>query len=111
MKIYENLSQSAKRIFDLHYWLEEGDQANIGSNLKEVAETSELVIDEFEKVQSIQRQSAKAMQKAQQAQKTLLSTIATTSWENAEQFVGVINEIRQQRGQIITFKDYNKCTT
>ena len=106
MKIYENLSQSAKRIFDLHYWLEEGDQANIGSNLKEVAETSELVIDEFEKVQSIQRQSAKAMQKAQHAQKTLLSTIATTSWENAEQFVGVINEIRQQRGQIITFKDY-----
>ena len=106
MKIYENLSQSAKRIFDLHYWLEEGSRSNIADTLKQVATTSELVIDEFEKVQSIQRQSAKAMQEVQQTQSKLLSKLTTNSWEDAEQFVAVINEIRQQRGHIITVKDY-----
>lgn len=106
MKMYENLSQSAKRIFDLHYWLEEGDRKDIALSLKEIASTSELVIDEFEKVQSIQRQSAKVMQETQQTQKKLLSMIATTTWENAEQFVVVINEIRQQRGHIITVKEH-----
>ena len=106
MKMYENLSQSAKRIFDLHYWLSEGERISIANSLKEIAATSELVIDEFEKVQSIQRQSAKVMQETQHTQKELLSKIATTVWENAEQFVGVINDIRQQRGHIITVKDH-----
>ncbi len=105
MKMYENLSQSAKRIFDLHYWLTEGERNAIAESLKEIASTSELVIDEFEKVQSIQRQSAKVMQETQRTQKELLSVIATTVWENAEQFVGVISQIRRQRGHIITVKE------
>jgi len=53
--------------------------------LREVSTTAELVIDEFEKVQSIQHQSTQALSEAKSQQRKLLSTIATTTWENAAQ--------------------------
>jgi len=106
MRLYEALSQSAVRIFDAHYWLEDSANKEIAKTLKEIRSTSELVIDEFEKVQSIQRQSARVMLETKAAQKKLLANISTTTWEDTMQFVNAIHQLREQRGHIITVKDY-----
>ena len=106
MRHYEELNASAKKVFDTHYWLDEARHENISSVLHEVSSTAELVIDEFEKVQGIQQQSTKALQEARAQQRALLGRIATTTWENAAQFVASIAEIRKQRGHIATIKAY-----
>ncbi len=106
MRHYEELNSAAKRIFDTHYWLENESQSNIAETLREVSSTAELVIDEFEKVQSIQQQSSQALSDSKTAQRTLLSEIATTTWEKAEQFVSAISKLRKQRGHIATIKTY-----
>ena len=106
MRLYEALSQSAVRVFDAHYWLEDSSNKEIAGTLRDISSTSELVIDEFEKVQSIQRQSARVMLETKTAQKKLLAAISTTSWEDTMQFVNAIHELREQRGHIITVKDH-----
>lgn len=103
---YEELNGASKRIFDSHYWLENKSNNDIASTLRDVSVTAELVIDEFEKVQSIQQQSSQALSDAQKEQRTLLSRIATTTWETAEQFVSTVAELRKQRGHIATIKTY-----
>ena len=106
MRHYEELNGEAKRIFDAHYWLENHDNKAIAKTLHDVSATAELVIDEFEKVQSIQKQSTQALSESKNQQRSLLSKIATTTWENAAQFVASIAEIRKQRGHIATIKSY-----
>ena len=106
MRHYDELNGAAKRVFDTHYWLENDSNEAIASTLRDVSATAELVIDEFEKVQSIQQQSLQALAETKKDQRTLLSKIATTTWETAEQFVATIAELRKQRGHIATIKTY-----
>ncbi len=106
MRHYEELNGASRRIFDTHYWLDNPSNDEIAGTLREVSSTAELVIDEFEKVQSIQQQSTQALSEAKSQQRKLLSNVATTTWENAAQFVASIAEIRKQRGHIATIKSY-----
>ncbi len=106
MSLYERLSQASKKIVDDHYWLAEEETVNIKAVLNKVSTTSELVIDEFEKVESIRKQSTQAMFEANQNQQTLLQSIKPDNWTNAEEYVDALSSIRRQRGHLITIKDY-----
>ncbi|GAA6153636.1 DNA repair ATPase [Pseudoteredinibacter isoporae] len=103
-RLYEELEKSAKKIFDDHYWIEESETEGIAEVLKDISATSELVIDEFEKVQSIQQQSAKSMLEAEQKQETLLQSVRPENWDNAEEFVDALAQLRRQRGHLVTLR-------
>ena len=106
MRHYEELNAASKKIFDQHYWLDNAQHSDIADSLRQISETAELVIDEFEKVQSIQRQSTQALKEAKSQQRALITRINTTTWENAAQFVSTIADIRKQRGHIATIREY-----
>ncbi len=106
LRLYEELSALSQRIFDDHYWLGEAETQNIAATLKEIAKTSELVIDEFEKVESIRQQSAQAMMQAEHKQQSLLQSIRPDDWRAAEQYADALSQLRQQRGHLTTLRDY-----
>ncbi|NHO89124.1 AAA family ATPase [Pseudoteredinibacter isoporae] len=103
-RLYEELEKSAKKIFDDHYWIEESETQDIAAVLKEISSTSELVIDEFEKVQSIQQQSARSMLEAEQQQEALLQSVRPENWDNAEEYVNALAQLRRQRGHLVTMR-------
>ena len=105
-RLYEEISKSAKKIFDDHYWIESDDTKAIFDALKNIAATSELVIDEFEKVQSIRQQSVKALLDAQKQQQTIIQEVRPDNWQTAEEYVDALGKIRRQRGHLITIKEY-----
>ncbi len=105
-KLYEELARASRKLFDDHYWLEESETQATAEIVKTVSETAELVIDEFEKVESIRQQSEKTMCDAVQHQQQMVQGIKTSSWETAEQFVNALSNLRNQRGHLTTIKDY-----
>lgn len=105
LRLYEELSKAAKKIFDDHYWIEDCETQNIALILKEISSTSELVIDEFEKVESIRRQSAKMMLEAENDQEAMVQSVRPENWETAEEYVNALGKLRQQRGHLTTIKD------
>ncbi|SUB82997.1 DNA repair ATPase [Pragia fontium] len=105
-QLYEKLCQDARRLIDLYYWLNDEHSLNATILLKEIANTGELVLDEYEKVESIRRQSTRAMNEATSRQKQLLSLMLPDSWHNAQQFVDALNDLSVQRGHLITLRDY-----
>jgi hypothetical protein len=105
VRLYEELSLSAKKVFDTYYWLNENETQAIASLLKEISSTAELVIDEFEKVESIRQQSAKAMQDAEQEHAAILQSLRPENWETAEEYVDALSRVRKQRGQLATIKE------
>jgi len=106
MRLYEELSKSARKLFDDHYWLADESLNSLEELVNAIAGTSELMIDEFEKVQSIQAQSAKAMQDAELRQEELLRGLRLENWDLAEDYVSALSDLRKQRGHLVTIKDY-----
>lgn len=105
-RLYEELSKAAKTVFDDHYWISEPETEVLAGVVKEISSTSELVIDEFEKVESIRQQSDKTMKEAEQLQNSLLVEVRPDNWESAEQYVEALTKLRRQRGHLITIKEH-----
>lgn len=105
-QLYEKLSQDARRLIDIYYWLNDEQSLHASILLKEISQTGELVLDEYEKVESIRRQSERAMSEATSRQKQLILSLLPDSWSNVQQFVDALNELNVHRGQLITLRDY-----
>ncbi|MDO3387695.1 DNA repair ATPase [Gilvimarinus sp. SDUM040013] len=106
LRLYEELSKAAQKIFDDHYWISTEQTQAIVDIVKDIAATSELVIDEFEKVQSIRLQSDKTMSEAERNQQILVQSVQSENWVAAQEYVDALAKIRQQRGHLTTIKDY-----
>ncbi len=116
VRLYEELSNAALKIFDNHYWVTESDSGvegleTIVETLREVSATAELAIDEFAKVESIRKQSSQALNDAQAKHKKLVESIRSSSWETAEAYVEALDELRQHAGQLATIKSYRYIDT
>lgn len=106
IKLYEELSKSSLKIFDDHYWVSEEELGEIPGVLREISNTAELAIDEFEKVQSIRQQSVKSLKDAEGKLDSLETEVRSASWETAEDYVTSLDKIRHARGHLATIKEY-----
>lgn len=103
---YQQLSQDSRRLFDAYHWLNDSHCADVAPVIREIVQTSELVLDEYEKVESIRQQSAQAMQAAEQQQKELLREISITDWDHVQNYVDALQNITKRRGALLTIRDY-----
>ena len=102
---FSQLCQNTRRLFDAYHWLGEPECAGLAPLLREVAATGELVLDEFEKVESIRQQSARAMADAEARQKALLDGLWMDGWKQVQEFVEALNQIGAQRGLLLTIRE------
>jgi hypothetical protein len=105
-RLYNELVQSAQKLFDNYYWLSQGETSDIAELIRQIASTSELVIDEFEKVQSIRQQTEQALKEAETEQKDLVQKIRSEHWEAIDAYVDALGQIRRHRGRLMTIRDY-----
>ncbi len=103
---YENLGSLAAKMFDTYYWIGEAETGNIAGILKEITSTAELVVDEFEKAESIRKTSSQALIDAEGSQQDILHTIHTSEWELAEDYVSALQQLRRLRGHLATISEY-----
>jgi len=108
---YQLLVHDTRRMFDAHHWLEDAESDGAGALLHEIAATGESVLDEYEKVEGIRRQSDTAMREAQTAHRNLLGRLQPESWSRIEEFVEALNEISRQRGHLLTIRELRYIDT
>ena len=104
-KLYEELADNTSRLFDSYYWLSEPELNEVAGSIKEVTATAELVIDEFAKVQSIQKQTQTALSNADAQQNEILRQIRVTTFESASDYVDQLSALRQQKGRLVSLED------
>ena len=103
---YEALRSAAAQLFDNHFWIDEPETSGIGTAVREITATVELVIDEFEKVEAIRRQSAATLREAVAAQQTLEATTQSGAWNSIDAYVDALDRVRRQRGHLQTIREY-----
>jgi len=103
---YETIIKNSAQIVDSYYWLSDAQAGVFAPALKEISSTSELVLDEYEKVQTIQAQANVAIKEAKSSQKTLLKELHYREWQSPMDFVEALQQLRQQSGHLLTIRDY-----
>ena len=109
--LYENLIASCDKLFDTYYWMEEERLNALNEKVKEIRKTAELVLDEFEKVESIRAKANEAIQEAELNQKHLFKSIGRFEWKSPADFISALDQIRHHRGHLVTIKELRYINT
>lgn len=103
--LYEQLIKRCQTIQDNFYWLDAEDIGQFGAAVKQIRQTAEQVLDEFEKVRAIQAKAQQALLKAHNNVKTAINSIYIDSWHDPLEFVDALSALRQQKGALLSLKD------
>ncbi|MEA2746396.1 MAG: hypothetical protein QOI41_539 [Myxococcales bacterium] len=102
---YEDLVAALGRTVDAHYWLGHAETGDILSTVAAMKKTAGLVLDEFDKVEAIEKRANEALEKATAAQKELLLRVRPDDLLVVADFLRALTTLRHQRGQLITLKE------
>ncbi|MGF1509692.1 MAG: DNA repair ATPase [Myxococcota bacterium] len=102
---FEDLVKAISRAQDAYYWLGHPEVLDLRSVLTEMAKNAELIIDEFEKVQTLSHRARLALEDARSHHRDLVRELRPEDWKTVEPFLQAMTELRRQRGHVITLKD------
>ena len=108
---YNELSKRCSKLFDSYYWLEAPELVSIAELIRQIAGTAEAVIDEYDKVESIRRESDKALSDSTARQEELYRQVDPESWHSPQDYVDALNKIRLHRGHLTTIRQYRYIDT
>ncbi|MEC8811597.1 MAG: DNA repair ATPase [Pseudomonadota bacterium] len=103
---YHELCKFSTRLFDQYYWLSDASLSEVHDVLKAIIESSELVLDEYEKVQSIRKSSQQALQQAEDSVAALIKRLQPDGWTVPQPYMTAMLDIRKLRGHLLTIQDY-----
>ena len=103
---YHELCKFSTRMFDQYYWLSDDELTEIHDVLKTIIESGELVLDEYEKVQSIRKSSQKALQQAEESVAGLIKQLQPDGWTVPQPYMNAMLDIRKLRGHLLTILEY-----
>ncbi|ROZ79037.1 DNA repair ATPase [Ramlibacter sp. WS9] len=102
---YEDLIRQCTRVSDAYFWLDEAEAGEPLKELREIGDTARGTLAEFEKVDQIRRETAKALEEGEARQKALMVEIAATLWRRPEDFISALGRLRERRGHLETLKE------
>ena len=79
--------------------------------LQAIVDGARQTLAEFEKVDSIRRETARALQQAEGEQHALLTDIASTLWRKPEDFVQALARLRERRGRLQPLRELRYADT
>jgi hypothetical protein len=102
---YEDLIRQCVRVQDAYFWLDAEEAGGLLAALKHIAEGARQTLDEFEKVDSIRRDTARALTQAQGEQRALMTDVASMLWQKPDDFVRALSRLREQRGKLLSLRE------
>ncbi|MEW6278678.1 MAG: DNA repair ATPase, partial [Candidatus Eremiobacterota bacterium] len=102
---YEDLIASVAKVEDVYHWLGHEEVGNIRASLAEVGKTGKLVLEEFDKVETLKRQASRALREVSQAMADLVRSLRPDDWTSISEYVEALGSLRKQRGHLITLKE------
>ncbi|MDP3500226.1 MAG: DNA repair ATPase [Myxococcales bacterium] len=101
---YEGLISTCQRIVDAFHWVGQKEIDLLGK-VQELKKSAELIVDEFEKVLSMQKRASEELAKAVEKQEMLLRGLTQDDLRSTDSLMTALASLRQQRGVLITLKE------
>jgi hypothetical protein len=103
--LYLDLVKLTGDILDSYYWLNHKEAYQLNEPLKGIRGSAENAIEEFEKVVRIRRHTATESRRVSEGARKLISEIKRAVFEDVNQFVRFLADLRNWRGEAISLKE------
>jgi len=103
--LYVDLVKLTGDVLDSYYWISHGEAFKLSEPLTEIRQSAEGAIEEFEKVVRIRKHTKTEMGRVKGASESLVKEADRTLFENVNQFVNFLAQLRQMRGEVISLKE------
>lgn len=97
---FDTLIKRVDKLLDQRFWLHEVYFEAINAALHQVRATAELVVDEYEKVESVRQQSNLALKDAEKTLSLLIQESRPEAWREPHQFVSHLKKLQEHRGLV-----------
>jgi hypothetical protein len=103
--LYLDLIRQTTSLTDAYHWLRESAAQALAEPLGEIRQTATAAVEEFEKVQSIRKNTAQQTQTVFQKADELMGRIRRSAPDTVTEFVQLLGELRGVRGEVISLKE------
>lgn len=108
---YGDLIRSVTKAIDTHHWLSHEEIGGIAGVLREIKQTSDLVLQEFDKVETLRRQASKNADEIEAELGVLVRSLRYEDWKELDPYVTALDSLRTMRGRVITLSEMKYALT
>lgn len=101
---FVQMSMRAGALLDLYHWLGHESQRTLAGLLRDITQTAQAIVDEFEKVESLRSRAVKVVQDARQRYDSLLEDLDTHASDDIQAFVARLDSISELRGHLLSLR-------
>ncbi|WP_139920950.1 DNA repair ATPase [Hymenobacter sp. DG01] len=103
--LYLDLIRQTTSLTDAYHWLREPAAQALAEPLGDIRQTATAAVEEFEKVQSIRKNTSQQTQTVFQKANELVGRIRRSAPDTVTEFVQLLGELRGVRGEVISIKE------
>lgn len=103
--LYLELVRRTTNLLDAHYWLGEPAAMEPATALRQIRETAQAAISEFEKVTRIRSRNRGQFAETRQSVETVLRQASIQRYSRIDDFVAVLAALRKSRGQLVSLRE------
>jgi hypothetical protein len=103
--LYIDIVKETELIMDAYFWLDKKEVNHLAEVLQKIKETATFAIGEFEKVVRIKAATKKQITDVKNESEELLKKLEYGTFENVNEYVSVLAQIRNLRGKIVSLRD------
>ncbi len=103
--LYLDLVKRATDIIDSYYWLGNKETYELIVPINEIRTSANSAISEYEKVTSIKKETNNRVKATQEKVTEIIRHISKQKFDNIDRYVGLLADLRNVRGEIISLKD------
>jgi hypothetical protein len=104
-ELYDDVVRRCGAILDAYPWLKSADGFALDDTLRQVRETADKAVEEFDKVRRLQRDAVQRVVEVRKRVEERTQNIRRSSFRVLQDFVQNLSALRQLRGELITLKE------
>jgi hypothetical protein len=105
VQVYEDLIAAANRSADSYHWLGHAEVGDLLATVREILGTCEVIVGEFEKVETLRRQAGQAVAAAAEDLSGLVKSLRPAEWTTVDRHVEALSALRSARGRLISLRE------
>jgi hypothetical protein len=102
---YENLVKQTESLLDRYHWLAREECQNLAGTVKSIRDTGNAIIDEFEKVVRIRKNTSDQIEKFAAELEQFFTKLRPDLLRTIDEHVAALAEMRRRRGQLISLRE------
>ncbi len=103
--LYADLVKKCTDVVDAYYWINKKEAYELDGPIRQIRQTSNSAIEEFDKKIRIQKNTKEEIEKVQARAKEIFKKSDRGTFDAIDDFVEVLADLRKLRGEIISLKE------